>query len=257
MTNGEPVRVRVAMKPISTVPRALRTVDVATGEPRRPSTSAPTCARCRRPGWWPRPWSRWCWPTRRWRSSAATRWPRPAATCAPTWKPPRTGSRSGRAPVRRSAALGRARRYRLDGRGGAVCRGGPDGTPRGTRGGTSRSAAGAGPGSVAAKAANGVPLRRRPGLRSCGSRWAWLPAAGERQLFAGRRRRVARADTQRVDGQLTVRLVAVGASSVRMLALGRCRSPRRLRPGAAPLPDLPSTSSSPTRSCRRCAAPAC
>jgi chorismate synthase len=32
MTNGEPVRVRVAMKPISTVPRALRTVDVATGQ---------------------------------------------------------------------------------------------------------------------------------------------------------------------------------------------------------------------------------
>ncbi|MCW0212876.1 MAG: chorismate synthase [Pseudonocardia sp.] len=32
MTNGEPVRVRVAMKPISTVPRALRTIDVATGE---------------------------------------------------------------------------------------------------------------------------------------------------------------------------------------------------------------------------------
>ena len=32
MTNGEPVRVRVAMKPISTVPHSLRTVDVATGE---------------------------------------------------------------------------------------------------------------------------------------------------------------------------------------------------------------------------------
>jgi chorismate synthase len=32
MTNGEPVRVRVAMKPISTVPRALQTVDIATGE---------------------------------------------------------------------------------------------------------------------------------------------------------------------------------------------------------------------------------
>ncbi|HXV92906.1 MAG TPA: chorismate synthase [Pseudonocardia sp.] len=32
MSNGEPVRVRAAMKPISTVPRALRTVDVATGE---------------------------------------------------------------------------------------------------------------------------------------------------------------------------------------------------------------------------------
>jgi chorismate synthase len=32
ITNGEPLRVRVAMKPISTVPRALSTVDVATGE---------------------------------------------------------------------------------------------------------------------------------------------------------------------------------------------------------------------------------
>ncbi|AOS63097.1 chorismate synthase [Actinoalloteichus hymeniacidonis] len=33
MTNGEPLRVRVAMKPISTVPRALATMDVVTGEP--------------------------------------------------------------------------------------------------------------------------------------------------------------------------------------------------------------------------------
>ena len=33
ITNGEPLRVRVAMKPISTVPRALSTVDVVTGEP--------------------------------------------------------------------------------------------------------------------------------------------------------------------------------------------------------------------------------
>jgi chorismate synthase len=32
MSNGEVLRVRVAMKPISTVPRALATVDVATGE---------------------------------------------------------------------------------------------------------------------------------------------------------------------------------------------------------------------------------
>jgi chorismate synthase len=32
MTTGEPVRARVAMKPISTVPRALDTVDVRTGE---------------------------------------------------------------------------------------------------------------------------------------------------------------------------------------------------------------------------------
>jgi chorismate synthase len=33
MSTGEPLRVRVAMKPISTVPRALATVDVRTGEP--------------------------------------------------------------------------------------------------------------------------------------------------------------------------------------------------------------------------------
>lgn len=33
MSNGEVVRVRAAMKPISTVPRALATTDVATGEP--------------------------------------------------------------------------------------------------------------------------------------------------------------------------------------------------------------------------------
>ena len=33
MTTGDPVRVRVAMKPISTVPKALDTVDVTTGEP--------------------------------------------------------------------------------------------------------------------------------------------------------------------------------------------------------------------------------
>lgn len=33
MTNGEQLRVRAAMKPISTVPRALQTVDMATGQP--------------------------------------------------------------------------------------------------------------------------------------------------------------------------------------------------------------------------------
>ena len=32
MTTGEVLRVRAAMKPISTIPRALRTVDTATGE---------------------------------------------------------------------------------------------------------------------------------------------------------------------------------------------------------------------------------
>jgi chorismate synthase len=32
MTNGEPLRARAAMKPISTVPRALDTIDTETGE---------------------------------------------------------------------------------------------------------------------------------------------------------------------------------------------------------------------------------
>jgi chorismate synthase len=32
MTNGQPLRVRAAMKPISTVPKALATVDMATGD---------------------------------------------------------------------------------------------------------------------------------------------------------------------------------------------------------------------------------
>jgi chorismate synthase len=35
MSTGEPIRLRVAMKPISTVPKALATVDVRTGEPAR------------------------------------------------------------------------------------------------------------------------------------------------------------------------------------------------------------------------------
>jgi chorismate synthase len=35
MSTGETLRVRAAMKPISTVPRALRTVDTATGEETR------------------------------------------------------------------------------------------------------------------------------------------------------------------------------------------------------------------------------
>jgi chorismate synthase len=33
MSTGDVLRIRAAMKPISTVPRALDTVDVATGEP--------------------------------------------------------------------------------------------------------------------------------------------------------------------------------------------------------------------------------
>ena len=59
------------------------------------STSAPTCARCRRPAWWPRRWSRSCSPTPSWRSSAAT-------ACAETApQPPRLPRRPARAAARR------------------------------------------------------------------------------------------------------------------------------------------------------------
>ena len=44
------------------------------------STSARTCAPCRPRASSPRRWSRSCWPTRAWRSSAATPWRRPPAT---------------------------------------------------------------------------------------------------------------------------------------------------------------------------------
>ena len=68
------LRVRAAMKPISTVPAgaAHRRRRHRRGG-RRASTSAPTCARCRPPASSPRRWSRWCSPTPCWRSSAATR----------------------------------------------------------------------------------------------------------------------------------------------------------------------------------------
>ncbi|MDO4913828.1 MAG: chorismate synthase, partial [Bifidobacteriaceae bacterium] len=50
MSNGEPIRVRAAMKPIPSIPRALRTVDVASGEEgtainqRSDSTAVPAAA---------------------------------------------------------------------------------------------------------------------------------------------------------------------------------------------------------------------
>ena len=55
MTNGQPLRVRAAMKPISTVPRALATVDMATGNAAIAIHSARTYARCRPPAWSSRP----------------------------------------------------------------------------------------------------------------------------------------------------------------------------------------------------------
>ena len=74
MSTGEVLRVRAAMKPIATVPEgaAHRRRRHRRGRPSR-TTSAPTCAPCPRPASSPRRWSRSCWPTPWWRSSAATR----------------------------------------------------------------------------------------------------------------------------------------------------------------------------------------
>ena len=64
MSTGEVLRVRAAMKPISTVPRAL--ADDRRGRPAsrpRRSTSAATCAPCRQRESSRRPWSRSSSPT--------------------------------------------------------------------------------------------------------------------------------------------------------------------------------------------------
>ena len=47
MTTGEPLVVRVAMKPISTLMTPLPTVDLADGRAAKPRASAPTSPRCR------------------------------------------------------------------------------------------------------------------------------------------------------------------------------------------------------------------
>jgi chorismate synthase len=84
ITTGEPLRVKAAMKPISSLNRALQTVDVATGSRPPRSTSAPTCARCPPPPSSPRRWWRSCSPRRPPRSSAATPSPRSGATSPAT-----------------------------------------------------------------------------------------------------------------------------------------------------------------------------
>ena len=82
MSTGEPIRVRAAMKPFSTVPKPLATVDIATGEPavaikqRTDVCAVPAGGRRRRVGGRVRAGA-----TRCSRSSAATRCPRRGATC--------------------------------------------------------------------------------------------------------------------------------------------------------------------------------
>ena len=49
MTNGQPLVIRAAMKPISTLRKPLESINLNTKQPARRNTNAATCARCRRP----------------------------------------------------------------------------------------------------------------------------------------------------------------------------------------------------------------
>lgn len=123
LTTGELLRVRAGMKPIATVPKALATIDVSTGEAakahhQRSDVCAvpPRASSPRR--WWP-----WCWRTRWWRSSAATVCRRPAAMCGPSSTTWRSNDVPGRRPDRpargrqvdRGRTTGRAAGRRLPG----------------------------------------------------------------------------------------------------------------------------------------------
>jgi chorismate synthase len=87
MTTGDPVRVRAAMKPISTVPRALDTVDVITGDPAKAINQRSDVTAVRPLVSSPKPWSRSSSPRRRSSSSAATPSRRPLVTCRDTCPP--------------------------------------------------------------------------------------------------------------------------------------------------------------------------
>ena len=113
MSTGEVLRVRAAMKPISTIPKALRTVDVATGEAapainqRSDVCAVPGRRRGGRGDGAHGAGRRRCW-----RSSAATASPRSRATCGATSTT--CPSADGRRP--RARRLARARASRRVGR---------------------------------------------------------------------------------------------------------------------------------------------
>ncbi len=97
LTTGELLRVRAAMKPIATVPRALATIDVATGEAAKAHHQRSDVCAVPAAGIVAEAMSRSSSPTPSRRSSAATACPRPGATSART----STTSRSGERPADR------------------------------------------------------------------------------------------------------------------------------------------------------------
>ena len=109
MTTGEPLIVRCAMKPLPTLTKPLRSVDIATREPAAGAARAHRLVH--RPGrraWWGRRCWRSCWPTPTARSSAATT----STTCAPRSRPTSGASDGSAEPSSSSASWARARRRR-------------------------------------------------------------------------------------------------------------------------------------------------
>ena len=85
VTNGEPLVCRVAMKPISTLMKALaQRQHRRPAKRRRRTSSAAIIARFRRRAWSAKRWSRLFWPMRCWKNSAATRWKKSAKRSAPS-----------------------------------------------------------------------------------------------------------------------------------------------------------------------------
>ena len=114
MTTGEPLVVRCAMKPLPTLTKPLRSVDIATREPAAGAARAHRLLHRARPrAWWGRRCWRSCSPAPTATSSAATT----STTCARRWPPTserigwkrqplsrRSSSSASWAPARRSGA---------------------------------------------------------------------------------------------------------------------------------------------------------
>ena len=85
MSIGDLLRVRAAMKPIATVPKALKTIDTSTGEEARAHHQRSDVCAVPAAGVVAEAMVAWCSLRRHWRSSAATPSVRLAATWIPTW----------------------------------------------------------------------------------------------------------------------------------------------------------------------------
>ena len=111
MTNGEPLVVQAAIKPISTMTQPLRSVDTETQGARPGDAGADRLdRRARRRPWWRRRWSPSCWPAPTARSSEATT----STTCSRRSRHTRSGSGGG---GRSDSARPGDRLHRVHGRG--------------------------------------------------------------------------------------------------------------------------------------------